>query len=49
MSGRVVFVKASFISTDGLDAPQSRGRFGASLYVTEEIKEIILPLHQGIM
>lgn len=45
MSGRDVFVKASFISIDGLNAPQSKGRFGASLYVTEEITEVILPAH----
>ncbi len=46
---REVFVKAPFISIDGLNAPQSKGRFGASLYVTEEITEVILPAHQGII
>lgn len=44
-----MFVKASFISTDKLNAPRSKGRFGASLYVTEEITEIILPTHKGIL
>lgn len=49
LRGGEVFFNASFISADGLNAPLSGGRFGASLYVTEEITEIIRWVHWGII
>lgn len=49
MSGIEVFLKASFISLDGLNAPRSKRRFGASLYVAEEITAVIQPVHQGVI